>query len=160
MELAADSTSEGAGWLLQGTGRQRLVVCERTGTWAVALRRELDERVRVHETRSLGQCWQVLADAPASFLVVELTDDNVDALLERLIWHQRDFPLARLAVVAERGLAAYEWLVREAGAVHFCCSPRRLKPLADLACRHLELIPSARQTLVERIWAELPWGEE
>ena len=49
--------------------------------------------------------------------------------------------MARLAVVADRSLAGYEWLMREAGAVHFVCSPRQVGPLAQLACRHLAQVP-------------------
>jgi hypothetical protein len=138
----------------------RLIVCERTGRWAVALRRELaDAGVRVYETRAVADCWYMLAESPGSFLVVELTATNAEALLHRLVRQQRDFPLARVAVVADRDLAAYEWLLREAGAVHFTCSPRRLRALADLACRHLAQVPAPQQSLAERIWAGLPWKE-
>ena len=63
-----------------------------------------------------------------------------------------------MAVVADRQWADYEWLMREAGAVHFVCSPRRVGPLAQLACRHLAQVPPPQQSLTERIWAALPWG--
>ena len=54
----------------------RLIVCERTGRWAVALRRELaDAGVRVWETRTLADCWNELAESPASFVVLELGGD-------------------------------------------------------------------------------------
>ena len=62
--------------------------------------------------------------------------------------------------MAARRLAPYERLAQEAGAVHFTCSPRRLGPLAALAIRHLAGIPLPQQTLAERIWASLPWGEK
>ena len=106
-------------------GRQaatgRLMVCERSGPWAAALRRELAEAgVRVWETRSLAECWESLAAAPASFLIVELTlarcrrpvaaDGAAAARLSR--WPE-------VAVVAARPLAGWQWLVREAGAVDF-----------------------------------------
>lgn len=56
----------------------RLIVCERTGRWAVALRRELaGSGVRVHESRSIAECWQGLAESPAGFAVVELTGGNL-----------------------------------------------------------------------------------
>ena len=46
----------------------RLIVCERSGTWAAALRRELAEAgVGLGETRSLVECWESLAAATASF---------------------------------------------------------------------------------------------
>ena len=136
----------------------RLIVCERTGRWAVALRRELaGSDVRVYETRSLVECWKGLAESPAGLAVVELSAGNVAPLLQRLAGLDRDFPLARVAVVADRSLAKYEWLIREAGAVHFTCSSRQLGPLARVVAGHLDQAPSPPQTLVEQIWARLPW---
>ena len=119
----------------------RLIVCERTGHWAVALRRELAEAgVRVWETRTLADCWSELAKSPASFLVLEL-GDNLAGLLGRMARQPREYPAARLAVVADRSLADYESLMREAGAVHFLSSPRQTGPLARLAGRHLAQVP-------------------
>ena len=146
--------------VLLGDGAKpaRLIVCERTGRWAVALRREVDgSDVRVHETRSIAECWQQLAESPAGFVVVELTGSNLSSLLERLARLPRELPLARVAVVADRRLAKYEWLIREAGAVHFTCSPRQLGPLARAAAGHLDQAPSPPKTLVEQIRAGLPW---
>lgn len=138
----------------------RLIVCERSGPWAVALRAELaGASVRLAETRSLADAWQAMAATPAAFLIVEATAANLDSLLRRMAWFSRDFPLARVAVVAARRLAKFEWLMREAGAVHFVCSPRRLAPLAELVIRHMAGVPMPRQTLGERIWASLPWGK-
>jgi hypothetical protein len=137
----------------------RLIVCERTGRWAVALRAEVaGAGVRVWETRTLDDCWRELAESPASFLVLEL-GGNVADLLDRMARQPRDCPAARLAIVADRPLAGYEWLMREAGAVHFLCSPRQVGPLAQLACRHLAQVPPPPQSMTERIWAGLPWGE-
>ena len=137
----------------------RLIVCERTGCWAVALRRELaDAGVRVWETRTLADCFDELAESPASFVVLELGGD-VAGLLGCLTRQGREFRRARLAVVADRRLAGYEWLMREAGAVRFFCSPRQIGRLAQLACRHLAQVPPPPQDLTERIWAGLPWGK-
>ena len=136
----------------------RLLVCERSGQWAGALRRELaDAGLHVWETRSQAECWELLAATPASFIVAELTESHAEGLLRRMMRLERDFPLARLAVVAERRLADWQWLVREAGAVHFTCSPRQLAPLAEMACRHLASVPPPPQNLTDRIWTALPW---
>lgn len=136
----------------------RLAVCERSGQWAVALRRELTaDEIRVHETRSLRECWELLAQCPSSFVVAELSESGVDALLDGLVRLERLFPLARVAVVAERPLADYEPLVREAGAVHFVTSPRECGPLARLARRHLEQAARPRRSVTETIWKSLPW---
>jgi hypothetical protein len=137
----------------------KLVVCERTGRWATALRRELAASgVRVWETRSLADCRLELLEHTASFIVVELEKD-IGGMLRFLAAERRRFPAARLAVAADRSLVECEAALREAGAVHFLCSPRGVGLLARLACRHLAQIPPPPQTLTERIWASLPWGE-
>jgi DNA-binding NtrC family response regulator len=139
----------------------RLIVCEQTGQWAVALRRHLAPAgPRIHETRTLADCWEMLAQGPAGFVVAELTRVNGEALLDRIVRCGCECPLARVAVVADRSLADVEWLVREAGAVHFCASPRRLEPLARIARRHLRQAPRPKRAMEERILARLPWGKE
>jgi DNA-binding LytR/AlgR family response regulator len=136
-----------------------LIVTERSGRWAVALRRELSAAgLRLREARSLPECWDLLAETPEAFLVLELTAANAAPLVQRLAGVPRQFPAARAAVVAERGLAEFEVLVREAGAVHFVCSPRRLAPLAAAVRRHMVQLPPPPQGLAERIWAGLPWA--
>ena len=146
--------------LPSGSDPVRLIVCERSGRWAVGLRRELgDLHLPVQETRSVAECWDVLAGTPASLVVVELTAAVAGDLLGRMARLQRDFPLARVAMVADRSLADYEWLMRESGVVYFTCSPRRLGPLARLASRHLARAPAPPQSVTQRIWASLPWKE-
>jgi len=138
--------------------RGRLILCERRGIWAAWLRRELvPVGVGLTETRLLDDCWQLLERLPASFLVLELSSENVERLLRRLAWLDHDYPQARAAVVADRRLGHYEWLMREAGAVHFLCSPREVRLLAEVACRHLAQVPVPAQDLAERIWSSLPW---
>lgn len=146
--------------LPDGVEAARLIVCEQSGRWAAALRRELAlTEARPYETRSLARCWDELAMAPASIVVVELRAEIVDELLGRMARLHREFPLACVAVVADRSLCEYEPLMREASAVYFTCSPRRLGPLAGLACQHLAEAPVPRQTVAERIWSGLPWKE-
>lgn len=148
-----------APWAPGGAGHARWIVCEKTGRWATALRQEPKARgTRLWETRSLAECFDMLQRWGASFVVAELTSANCDALLDRLARLPRDHPLCRVAVVADRSLAQYEGLAREAGAVWFVVSPRELGPLAATAQRHLRLAPSEPRKLAERIWASLPWG--
>ncbi len=136
----------------------RLIVCERSGPWSAALRSELAEAgVRVWECRSLPEAWEALGQTPAAFVVAEATGENLDNLLRRMAWFSRDFPQARIAVAARRGMARFEWLLREAGAVHFLTSPRRLAPLAGMVVRHLANVPLPSQSMVQRIGASLPW---
>ncbi|MGO8748928.1 MAG: hypothetical protein ACLQNE_23435 [Thermoguttaceae bacterium] len=135
------------------------ITCERHGRWAAALRRDpAATGVRIHETRSLDECWEMLAGSPASLIVVELTRANRDGLLHRLAGLERDYPLARVAVVAERSLASWEGLIREAGAAWFCASPRDLRSLASIARRHIDAAPAPPRTFTEQVWADLPWG--
>jgi hypothetical protein len=144
-----------------GAAAARLIVCERSARWAVALRRELAAAaVRVYETRHLRGCWEMLSQCPASFVVAELSAGNVSDLCRQIGRLERDFPLARVAVAADRSLARYEWLIREAGAVHFLCSPRQCGPLAQLALRHLAQAPQPPRSLMQQIWASLPWAQQ
>jgi hypothetical protein len=137
----------------------RLVVCERTGRWALALRRELaGAGLRVWETRSPDDCGSVLVESPASFVVLELSEEQIEEILDSTRKWQAEFPLFRFAIVADRDLAPYKWLMQEVGAAEFICSMRKTGALARTACRHLAQVPSLPQSLTERIWANLPWG--
>jgi hypothetical protein len=137
----------------------RLVVCERTGRWAVALRRELSEAgVRVWETRNLSDCGLLLAQSPASFAILELNENKINETLRFINIWQAEFPHFRFAVVGDHGLSSCQWLMRETGADDFLCSMRKIGDLAQTACRHLAQVPAAPQSLSERIWANLPWG--
>ncbi len=79
----------------------RLIVCERTGRWAVALRRELAATgVRVWETRTLAGCREELEQSPASFVALEVAGD-LTGLLRFMVQQSRDFSAARLAAVAD-----------------------------------------------------------
>jgi len=138
----------------------RLVVCERTGRWAAALRRELSGAgLRVWETRIMSDCSELLAESPASFAIVELNERKIKETWGFISNWQAEFPLFRFAVVADRDLASYKWLMQEAGAADFICSVRKIGALARTACRHLAQVPPLPQSLTERIWANLPWGK-
>lgn len=135
----------------------RLIVCEKTGFWADAVRRETD--LDVHETRSLAACWRELSDWPNSLLVLELTSGNAELLIRHLSDLNREFAGAAAVVVTERRWRGYEWTLREAGAVHFAVSPRCMGPVARLARRHLAAAPEKEMSPIQRIWATLPWPE-
>jgi hypothetical protein len=147
-----------------------VIVMERTGDWAVALRRHLHESTaRLIETRSLDECWQRLGEWPEALVVWELTDSNLRALIAALLSLQREFPQATAVVVAERRLVAWAELIREAGAIHFVSSPRAISAIADIVSRRASRPSSVaygRQSLMETnddalaaIWAELPWSD-
>ena len=106
-----------------------LIVCEQTGQWAVGLRQELrGTTVKLHETRLLDDAWQVFAAAPAAFVVVEYTANNCDELLRACVWLTRDFPLARIAIVAARRYTSHRWVLHAAGALHTVFSTRGSRP--------------------------------
>ena len=157
---------------------RRLIVCEQAGRWAVALRRELSshgklsEECPIEETRSVAQCWERLEEAPAGFVVVELTPKNLERLLVRMGYMEWRFPLARVAVVTRadavdgKCLFRHERLFRQAGAVFFGTSlrsnlrseePLGVRDLADVICRHSQQSPRPERTILEDIRARLPW---
>lgn len=135
------------------------MVCECSGRWAVALRRELaGAGLRVWETRNLEDCGELLVESPASFVILELGDTKIEETMDFISNWQVKFPLFRFSIVADRGLASYKWLMQEAGATDFVYSLRNVGTLAQTACRHLAQVPPLPQSLTERIWANLPWG--
>ena len=77
---------------IRDSAAARLIVCEHSGRWAVALRRELAEAgVRVWETRTLADCRKELAASPASFVVLELSGEP-SAVLRFMARQPREFP--------------------------------------------------------------------
>ena len=137
----------------------RLIVNEHSGDWAVAWRRILrGSNVPLCQTRSLAHCGEELAASPASVVAIELTVENLPALLSALVDWKRRFPLARLIVLGARGNEACDPLVREAGAMHAVFSPQDLASAAVLVRRHLAAAPEPEMTLRDAIWSRLPWA--
>jgi len=138
----------------------RLIVLERTGSWATALIRALpDMAPLLDQTRSLSDCGVALCRAPASLLVLEVSPANWLPIAERLCWLSRDFPLARAALVGDRRLGPWLDRLRGLGVVDVVTSPRRIAPLTTAVRRHFAGICPPQQPLAQRIWAELPWGD-
>lgn len=136
----------------------QLILCERTGIWAPAmLRAEPKIRKYWKRFRSWPRAWEAFLARPESFLVVELQPDNLPEILSALRWIDLSGSKARLAVVAKRRWANLEWMVRQAGVVHFTSSPRQLGPLVQMALRHLRRQRRPAKTFEERIWRCLPW---
>ena len=137
----------------------RVLVCERSRKWALALARHLPGVSALRQTRGLKEARAELTSAPASLLVLELTAENRAGVLTLLGELGDGFPLARAAVVAEADMKSYEWLIREAGASFFSCSVRDALELARLAERHLDEVVLPGADLAGQIWDSLPWGE-
>lgn len=148
-----------------------MIVCERTGQWAVAWRQAWrraappggePRELPLIETRSPAECLATLAACPAAFVLIELAAASCEQNLELLLQISLLDRQATAAVAAERPLAEYEWLVRELGAVHFLTSPRELSPLCRMASRYAVLLPDVKSRDEvdgdEHIWNRLPWG--
>jgi hypothetical protein len=144
-----------------------LIVMERSGDWAAALRLWLEPLdVRLFETRMMEECWHRLVEQPTALAALELTADNVRPMLALLLRLEDELPEVRAIVVAERQLAAYGDLVREAGAIHFVVSPRSLGDVAELVRRRIgQLAASAPLGVSDlddpraKILADLTWSD-
>lgn len=136
----------------------RFLVYEKTGRWAVALRRELAPRgVRVYETRSLADCRGELEISPASFVAAELTLAGTEKLIAWIERAGRELPETRIAVLADYEAAGWEWPAREAGAIGFTTSPRRLGPIVRMARRRLASAPEEELSFREQVQRRMPW---
>ncbi len=134
-----------------------VIVCEKTGNWAVALNRSLRD-VKLRQTRSMAQCMREASYYPASLLVLELTKTNLTEVLACLTLLAQQFRDARAVVVTSSDSEDREWLVREAGAVHVITSPRQVVSLSQLIQRHLAAVPKVEMPPTERIRKTLPWN--
>lgn len=138
------------------------IVCERTGCWAVALRRGgLPTGGRLIETRTLDACREQLRDWPRAMTVCEATEHNLPRVLRFLVELQATSPGTRVTVVGGRTMERHEPLLREAGAIHAVFSPRRLSTTNAMLDRQTEMerpSPEA-ESFEDFAWSRLPWGE-
>lgn len=139
--------------------RSRLVICETTSKWAVALRRNLTSAsgLPISETRGLEDCWQQAVASPASVVVLEITSANLEQVAAALPKYRVKLPQARVIVVGSRRLAAAEWLMRELGAVHVVFSSRHLRPLIGILHRHQRRVAAQQRSADTPPWRDLPW---
>ena len=137
----------------------QLIVCERTGAWAGALRRALGDRSGVvRECRTLADGEQMLDRWSASLVAVEVTAAGFRAVLRWLADLECKWPLARAVALVSRELDEdARWALREAGAIHVAGSPRKLCCVASITARHLARAPARETTACEQILSRLPW---
>lgn len=143
-----------------------LIVLERSGNWATALRSRFNEsEVRVFETRTASDCRQRLLQHPRAIAALELTAANARPLLSTLLALHSELPGVCSIIMAERRMAGYESLFREAGAIHFVVSPRSLGDVGQIVRRFAALdassasAPSDRDDPRPAIVANLPWSD-
>ncbi len=143
----------------------RLILCERQRTWLGAFCQSLrDADIRggdrlLRETRRLDQCAEMLGRWPASFVALEVDEKNFAEVLDWLRWLDGRFPQALAVALCRAWPRLPAWVLREAGAVHVVRSVRDAAVAVAVAGRHFAGLPRAKQTVVEQILAELPWGE-
>lgn len=137
----------------------RLILWERTTCWAGALRRAAsDQPIRLVETRTWAECLDYLCEASSSVVALELAPQGAEKVLAALEELDRRFPLAVPLVLADRSMKAHGPLMREAGALHFTSSPRRLDFVGQLVRRHLDRMPDQTDNLRDAVWARMPWA--
>ena len=140
--------------------RSSLIICERTGRWAVAFRRALgDRRNAITESRSLAACAAQLAAQPASVVAIEVTAANLERVLAAVSAWQRRHPQCRIVALVAEGLGAAEDLLREAGAVGVLHRAREVPQAAKLVVRHVDAAPSDDVPLEQAIVSRLPWSK-
>jgi hypothetical protein len=151
-----------------------LLICERTGTWAAALRRVDRSTIeqpppRIVEARSLVECRKGFdgpssADFAVAPLVVESTIGDLADLLDLLTVHVRRRPRVPRFVVGPLPSDDFELLLREAGAVDWIASPRGVDRIVQTLRRYDPSVAAPRVSLLEppisltdRLRASLPW---
>lgn len=138
----------------------QLIICEKTGKWAAALRRQLAKPTadRLFETRLIEDCEQQLVAKPCSIAAIEQTWNNYDSVLALLSRITRGVPLARAIILDETRDTGLSRLDQLSGAIHVTSSRLRLRHAARLVMRHLAKFP-ARSSLREDLIGWLPWGD-
>lgn len=138
----------------------QLVVCEKSGDWAGALRRFLvvsDDLPTLRETRNLKQCLNQIEHSPESFVVLEVTLGNIVDVIEAMQWCSVRFPRCRFVVVAEQNIRRYQWLLREHGAIDVIFSRATVRRMIGQIVRHWTAVADVKMGLRESILSRLPW---
>jgi hypothetical protein len=151
-----------------------LLICERTGTWAAALRRGVRSTAeqptsRIIETRSLVECrngfdGQSSADFAVAPLLVESTIGDLPDLLDLLTVHVRRRPRVPRFVIGPLPSDDFELLLREAGTVDWVASPRGVGRIVQTLRRYDPRVAAPPVNLLEpptsltdQFRASLPW---
>ncbi|HTN74087.1 MAG TPA: hypothetical protein VL096_02525 [Pirellulaceae bacterium] len=136
-----------------------LVVCEKSGQWAQAWRRELGSGTRVVEARFVDDAWQQLQRFPHGALAMELRAEQSPQLVALLARVQAERPHVLCVAHLTSESPAWELLLREAGALAIIASPRRMATAVTMLHKHLARAPQPNLSFREAIWRQLPWSE-
>jgi hypothetical protein len=135
-----------------------VIVCERTGNWAAALRAWLPAgSSEIWQTRSLVESRARLCEAPSSVVAVECSAERVVEVCGWLREAAIEFPRMRAVVLAEPGSRVAECVWRASGAQQIVDSPQRLDRLARWIVRHLDQIPRPPRSPRQWTWERMPW---
>jgi hypothetical protein len=136
-----------------------LIVCEKSPHWAIAFRGALRDRPpQIVETRGLPSTTAALGEAPASLIILEITDTNLVAALEWIDKAGRQFPLARVLAALTPDESGVAPLLREAGAIEVLFSTQQAASVARLARRQFALAPPEQLTPRQWIAQRMPWS--
>jgi hypothetical protein len=134
-----------------------LIVCEKTGQWATALRVIAPSAPALVETRSLTAAQDALAGAPASCVALLATPDNLASVVAFIQEGGRRYSLARFVGLLNPEDITLETMLREAGAIDVICSVLDLPRLSGVAERHAARTPRTEASVVEWVQARMPW---
>jgi hypothetical protein len=136
----------------------RLLVVEKTGCWAAALRRAAGSReLPLVEVRSLEQAERELLEHPSSIAAVEISAASLVRVATRVAAWRMRFAGAAHLLLADEELVPLDSMLRETGAVHVLFSPRDLHASVRLIRRHLDRAPRPALSLEESVLSRLPW---
>jgi len=136
---------------------QNIVVCEKTGIWAAAMRRAFCWPSGPCETRSWVACLREAQARPDALVALEISPENAETACRRLADLTQRFPRVRVVLLADRKLKPIEWLLREAGAVEVLFSLGDLPRLQPVLRRFREQMSSSQTDFRDQIWSRLPW---
>ena len=151
-----------------------LIICEKSGRWALAVRSVLRGSLRsdsvgglrsdsvggglrIVETRTVTHGYEALAAAPASLVALEITGKNLSTALDFVAHVHQNFPAACVVALLDPSSESAAALLREAGVADVFCSPLESAAIACLAQRHADLAPADDRPLRESLAARLPW---
>jgi len=129
----------------------RLIVCERSGAWAVAVRSVFAEIFQLVETRSFAAAFAELCSRPASLVLAEATVANLDELVAQLRRQSLLFPQVRAVILGLGDDSEAAWLLRLAGAVAVVPRVSDLAKIEPLCRRHFREVPRRQPSLRESL---------
>lgn len=138
---------------------QDVIVCERSGLWATAMRRALLLSSELCETRSWAACKREIQTRSAALVALEVSPENAEAACGRLIRLAHQFPRVRAVLLADRKLRHVEWLLREAGALDVVYAFSDLPRLRTVLARFREQAPCTPPGFRDAVQARLPWRQ-